>query len=140
MSTHSTAESSTTVRTFQPLLTVNGAAKLLAISIMLQGNRSVGELTQLLSKLQNDLGEDGQLTEADNAAALAEGASVDVAKARTNRNVCSSGFSRSFLYPNEPIKRKPVDIRYITYSGECELTLSAARATGRTAEDETLAV
>jgi uncharacterized repeat protein (TIGR02543 family) len=34
---------------------------LLAISIILQGNRSVGELTELLSKIQNDFAPDGKI-------------------------------------------------------------------------------
>lgn len=36
---------------------------LLAISIILQGNRSVGELTELLSKIQNDIASDGILND-----------------------------------------------------------------------------
>jgi len=36
-------------------------AILLAVSIILQGNRSVGQLTELLSKIQNDFGNNGKL-------------------------------------------------------------------------------
>jgi surface protein len=37
---------------------------LLAISIILQGNRSVGQLTELLSKIQSDISTDGKLDDA----------------------------------------------------------------------------
>lgn len=38
-----------------------GNAALLAISIILQGNRSVGDLTELMATITNDIGEDGTL-------------------------------------------------------------------------------
>jgi uncharacterized repeat protein (TIGR02543 family) len=58
---------------------------LLAISVILQGNRSVGELTELLSKIQNDLAPDGKLN--DNATINALRVStfeIDLPKVRQN--------------------------------------------------------
>ena len=45
-------------------ITINGEgnAILLAISIILQGNRSVGDLTELLANISNDVREDGVIT------------------------------------------------------------------------------
>jgi hypothetical protein len=53
-----------------------GNAALLAVSIMLQGTRSVGELSELLANIQSDLRSDGTLDRPDLGAALMEGATT----------------------------------------------------------------
>ncbi len=64
-----------------------GNAALLAISIMLQGTRTVAELSELLAKIQDDLRQDGTLDDPENGAALLEGAKmVDLERARENLN------------------------------------------------------
>jgi cysteine-rich repeat protein len=62
-----------------------GNAALFAISVMLQGTRTVAELSELLSNIQSDLGSDGTLDNAANGSALMAGATmVDLAHAREN--------------------------------------------------------
>lgn len=62
-----------------------GDAALFAISIMLQGTRTVGELSELLSNIQSDLRSDGTLDDPENGSAIMAGAtSVDLARAREN--------------------------------------------------------
>ncbi|MEO8179711.1 MAG: hypothetical protein ABI895_12830 [Deltaproteobacteria bacterium] len=62
-----------------------GNAALLAISVILQGNRPVSELSQLLSNIQSDLRGDGTLDVAANGSALLEGAlGVNMDQVRTN--------------------------------------------------------
>jgi hypothetical protein len=53
-----------------------GNAALLAVSIMLQGTRSVGELSELLANIQADLRTDGTLDRPDLGSALLEGATT----------------------------------------------------------------
>src|SRR4029079_5010766 len=63
----------------------DGNAALFAISVMLQGTRTVAELSELLSNIQSDLSKDGTLDDAANGSALMGGAAtVDLAKARQN--------------------------------------------------------
>jgi hypothetical protein len=63
----------------------DGNAALFAISIMLQGTRTVAELSELLSNIQSDLSRDGTLDDPDNGSALMAGATtVDLAQARQN--------------------------------------------------------
>lgn len=58
---------------------------LLAISIILQGNRTVGELTELLSKIQNDIATDGVLNDNSIINALRVSAfELDLSKVREN--------------------------------------------------------
>jgi hypothetical protein len=60
-------------------------AALFAISVMLQGTRTVAELSELLSNIQSDLRNDGTLDDPDNGSALMAGATtVDLANARDN--------------------------------------------------------
>lgn len=54
----------------------DGNAALLAISIMLQGTRSAGELSELLANIQSDLRKDGTLDRPELGAALVEGATT----------------------------------------------------------------
>lgn len=62
-----------------------GNAALFAISIMLQGTRTVGELSELLANIQNDLRQDGTLDDPESGAALLEAAAqVDLERAREN--------------------------------------------------------
>jgi hypothetical protein len=62
-----------------------GNAALFAISVMLQGTRTVAELSELLSNIQSDLSRDGTLDDAANGSALMAGATtVDLARAREN--------------------------------------------------------
>ena len=52
---------------------------------MLQGTRTVGELSELLSNIQGDLRSDGTLDDPDNGSALMAGATtVDLERAREN--------------------------------------------------------
>jgi len=63
----------------------DGNAALFAISVMLQGTRTVAELSELLSNIQSDLRNDGTLDDAENGSALMAGATtVDLANAREN--------------------------------------------------------
>jgi hypothetical protein len=63
----------------------DGNAALFAISVMLQGTRTVAELSELLSNIQSDLRNDGTLDDAENGSALMAGATlVDLANARDN--------------------------------------------------------
>ncbi|HKO90282.1 MAG TPA: hypothetical protein VJU61_03970, partial [Polyangiaceae bacterium] len=62
-----------------------GNAALFAISVMLQGTRTVAELSELLSNIQSDLSRDGTLDDAANGSALMGGATtVDLDRAREN--------------------------------------------------------
>lgn len=62
-----------------------GNAALLAISVILQGNRPVSELSQLLSNIQSDLRGDGTLDVVANGSALLEGAlGVNMEQVRAN--------------------------------------------------------
>ncbi|MEY2930143.1 MAG: hypothetical protein RL033_892, partial [Pseudomonadota bacterium] len=62
-----------------------GNAALLALSVILQGNRPVAELSQLLSNIQTDLRGDGTLDVAANGSALLEGAlGVNMDQVRAN--------------------------------------------------------
>jgi hypothetical protein len=62
-----------------------GNAALFAISVMLQGTRTVAELSELLSNIQTDLSQDGTLDDATNGSAIMGGATtVDLARSRAN--------------------------------------------------------
>jgi hypothetical protein len=62
----------------------NGGAVLLAVSVILQGNRSVGELSELLAEMTNDIKEDGTLDNATLNSLRSSTKVLDLANIRSN--------------------------------------------------------